>query len=330
MGHTHDNEETEYYLDQLCSIALAGAFAGVCITLYTWQRGILNLILAEYFHIYVLWGGIALLAIVLIRAVTLWISIGKTASAVNHNHTHHHEHDHNHGHDHAHCHDHDHDHDHGHCHDHEHTHEHGAVSAGHSHNHDHGHEHSWAPWRYVVLLLPIMLYVLQLPNQGFGTGDLKGLDLTADPTEEAVGYARLIGPTINWAALAQFQGHTGPARTVDFLTLEQAASTQELRDDWRGKYVSVIGIPKPNPSSDRTFTLARYKITCCGADAVPLKVGIICRERAVLPQDPGKWVKVTGQIDFQDMRDGTFVTVLRVPSTRNIVEREPDANPYVQ
>src|SRR5262249_12016728 len=30
----------------------------------------------------------------------------------------------------------------------------------------HGHEHGWNPWRYIVLLLPIVLYFLGLPNAG--------------------------------------------------------------------------------------------------------------------------------------------------------------------
>jgi uncharacterized membrane protein YraQ (UPF0718 family) len=32
---------------------------------------------------------------------------------------------------------------------------------------DHGHEHGFAPWRYMILLIPLILYFLQLPNRGF-------------------------------------------------------------------------------------------------------------------------------------------------------------------
>ncbi len=73
------------------------------------------------------------------------------------------EHDHDHGHTHEHgaaCdHTHDHDHEHGHTHGHDHAHAHGG--------HDHGHDHGWNPWRYIVLLLPVVLYFLNLPNSGF-------------------------------------------------------------------------------------------------------------------------------------------------------------------
>jgi len=64
-------------------------------------------------------------------------------------------------------HEHGHDHhgetcDHGDCaHDHEHEHQH---TAAHSHAHDHGHDHGWNPWRYSLLIIPIVLYFLNLPN----------------------------------------------------------------------------------------------------------------------------------------------------------------------
>jgi hypothetical protein len=35
---------------------------------------------------------------------------------------------------------------------------------------DHGHDHGWNPWRYIVLLLPVVLYFLDFPNGGFSAG----------------------------------------------------------------------------------------------------------------------------------------------------------------
>ena len=46
MSHIHEESET-YYLDQLCLIALSGAFGGVCLTLYFWQVPMLNLMLGS-------------------------------------------------------------------------------------------------------------------------------------------------------------------------------------------------------------------------------------------------------------------------------------------
>src|SRR5205823_1148740 len=118
-------------------------------------------------------SGIALLVMVAIRAAALW----KLAGQPGHSHAHggHDHHDHQHHHDHAHHHhdhehgDHDHaHHHHGHTHDHEHAHAHGHDhSHDHGHGHDHGHDHSWSPWRYTVLMLPVILFFLNLPNAGF-------------------------------------------------------------------------------------------------------------------------------------------------------------------
>src|SRR5262249_38041694 len=148
-----------YYIDQLCTIGVCGALGGAAIMMYYQKMlGFLN----ELFHPWVLGGGIALVVLVLIRAVTLWFSVGRSGGQ----HTHHH-----HGHDHDHTHSHDHCHEHGDCDEHEHHDHHGHEHASHEHAHsiasDHGHEHGWSPWRYAVLLLPVVLYLLNMPNEGF-------------------------------------------------------------------------------------------------------------------------------------------------------------------
>src|SRR5690349_10593464 len=109
MGHDHDHGHDHshagtYYVDQLCTIASCGALGGVAVMMYA--TGKLSLILASQFFLYVLIGGIVLLAMVVVRAVTLWSEAGKAAS-----HTHEHHHDHEHDHEHKH----DHEQDHGEC-----------------------------------------------------------------------------------------------------------------------------------------------------------------------------------------------------------------------
>src|SRR5262249_18283679 len=79
-------------------------------------------------------------------------------------------------------------HDHGHAHDHD-----------HDHGHDHDHSHGWAPWRFVVLLLPVVLYFLNLPNEGFSSGNEHGASAgagdrrTGVPGAEGVQAARVAG-----------------------------------------------------------------------------------------------------------------------------------------
>jgi hypothetical protein len=175
--HHHDHETDAYFLDQLCLVGVSGAFALICITLYFWQTAMLKLLLAPQFHDAVLLSGVALGVLVLARAVVLWRMAG-TRRPHAHDHHHHHDHDHtdhHHHHDHAHSHSHEHDHGHfpndvhhghatGETHEHDHVHaSHGPH--GHEHCHDHDHDHSWAPWRYVVLLIPIALYLLGQPDE---------------------------------------------------------------------------------------------------------------------------------------------------------------------
>jgi hypothetical protein len=193
MAHVHDADNDAYYLDQLCLVGVCAAFAGVCLTLYFWQTDMLKLLLADQFHLAVLLSGVGLLTLAVVRSVTLWREAGIRAQAAGHTHVKHH-----HDHKHEHCgHDHEHEggcagHDHGHvrapgvAHDLDHHHHDHSHADG--HGHDHGHDHSWAPWRYVVLLTPIMLFLLGLPSRG---PSVQAAQL--DTTQDVAGWTGLVG-----------------------------------------------------------------------------------------------------------------------------------------
>jgi uncharacterized membrane protein YcgQ (UPF0703/DUF1980 family) len=215
-SHDHAHETDTYYLDQLCMIALTGAFAGICLTMYFLNTDMLRILLKEDFYPFILGAGITLLLVTLVRAAILWREAGKKPahSHQHHDHSHHHHdhnhaHDHDHSHDHGDSHDHDHEHDHGqHHHHHDHDHEHAHDHAHHHHDHDHehhhhhphadpalapapdhhydqghgddGHDHGWAPWRYVLLLIPLTLYLLGLPNKALPIGGGSEVDTSRD------------------------------------------------------------------------------------------------------------------------------------------------------
>src|SRR5258708_6087889 len=82
--HSHDNAEDRqaYFLDQLCTIGICGGLGAVMILLY--YAGALITILHPKFHLPVLWGGIALLIIVALRAVAVWLATATPAE--NHDH----------------------------------------------------------------------------------------------------------------------------------------------------------------------------------------------------------------------------------------------------
>lgn len=172
MGHTHDHpKDSAYYTEQLCTIGVCGAMGAVAVLMST-KKDVLSLILAPSFHPYVFWGGVALLLTVAVRAISVWKTVGTS-----HGHEeHHHDHEHDCCGGHADCASHEHDHDHEHHHHHEHGHEHQHALA---HSHE-GHDHAWNPWRYAVLLLPITLFFLNLPNKGISDDTIANMLIGGD------------------------------------------------------------------------------------------------------------------------------------------------------
>src|SRR5262249_7438577 len=65
----------------------------------------------------------------------------------------------------------DHDHEHHHAHGVAHEHHIGHAHVDPAHADEADHDHSWAPWRYVVILVPIILFLLGLPNAAPSIGD---------------------------------------------------------------------------------------------------------------------------------------------------------------
>jgi hypothetical protein len=414
MGHTHGEDRSTYYMEQLCTIIVCGLLGGVALMLY--YQNILRFILAPKLHIFVLLSGIALLALVVLRAVGLWLPVSPTASNHDAAHRHEHCHDHEHLHEHAHSHSHSHgEHEHSHaqisgqigC-GHEHEHENGVM-----HTHDCGHEHTWNPGRYIVLLLPIVLYFLHLPNAGFTTtgvsinaSDLDqtsngryventGLQITKNSAGDLIQVASVVkdgpadkarvkagdvitqvtqnqdakGKKLEKPGVTPLKGMSvedavsklkgAPGSTIK-LTLEQAnepktreveitraadviplgfnvlqgaAYTPSRRQYYQGKVVQLVGQYAPG-NNDRTFTLVRFKITCCAADARPLPVMIMLD-----PHSPDnlshvkalEWVKVTGRLEFHKRTDrDEYVTVLVVASPADVQSTEPDPQPYIQ
>jgi hypothetical protein len=284
--HHHHHEPDTYYLEQIFTIAVCAALAGV--TIMEWWSGRLIFFLSARYHLLAVGGSVLLLALVLIRAIAVWTSVAEPRAVPVHSHDHNHDHDHHHDHDHDHgdCgHDHDHDHGHDHGHDHDHDHDHG-------HGH-HDHEHGWAPWRYVVLLLPVVLYFM-LPPEGLSGSD-SGIGV------DKVGEAKNVADK-------------GVDFQVGFQELERASLTEGSRAEYEGKTVRLVG--KYVGDSERSFTLVRYKMNCCAADAMPLNSVIMIdpqnkKDKIPYSQLRGKWVQVTGRVQFLERKDTqTFVTAL--------------------
>lgn len=313
--HHHDNA-TEYYIEQLIGIGISLSIAYVCIMLW-WPFPIyggdgqiisygrkLSIILHPKFHFWVLTGSIILLGFVSVRIIALWLESGKLKSDNKHVHGPDCDHGHEHEHEHKHVHGPD-------C-----NHEHNDESSGHE-NCGHDHSHGSAPVRFIVLLLPIVLFFLNVPNEVFS--NVKGVDLSQFGE---VGTVAEKGIDFN----------------VGFLQLEMASMTQESRNHYEGKTVRLIG--KYVGEEEKRFSLIRFKINCCAADAVPLNAVMMVDpnslEKLSWKKYANKWVQVTGRVHFLKRKDNEqYMTALVLyPDTEHklnddLVKVVPqDSNPY--
>jgi len=339
-SHSHGGEAQAYYLDQLCTIALCGGLAGVGILM--WYHDLLQFILAPQFHLPVLAGSLTLLVLVLIRAVVLWRSVDRAVPQTHdHAHGHDHAHDHAHGHDHAHDHAHNHAHDHGHTHDHPHDHDH---THNHPHDHGHDHDHGWNPWRYAVLMLPIALYLLDLPNPGFSqdylaarlaSHQVENMDLVQTEAPQLAGtVVGLLGAPGDGGLLALTTAAVLHERNdvplpLEFNDLKEAAFIPAKRRNLDGKTARVLGQFLPG-ASETSASLIRTKMSCCIADATPLNVIIISPEKVAGVVDSLQWVEVEGQIQFRKRKDkDEFIPVLQIKGRDKIKKAEAPKNPYI-
>jgi hypothetical protein len=186
----------------------------------------------------------------------------------------------------------------------------------------------------VLLLVPIILFLLGLPNKGPAA---KAIEQHVDSTRELAGFAGIVaappelsGHIASWVAALYLTD--GEVQEVSYKDLEAYSTMRdEEREEKRGKPVRVRGQFAPSPNSDHIFTLVRFRIQCCAADAIPMQVPIVTRDKLSGRSDlnVNDWVKVTGIVDFQKTGNRTF-TLLRVQDLRNVERCAPDSNPYLQ
>lgn len=340
--HHHGESLRDYFTEQLLTLFVVGLFGFVAIRLY--QTDMLQYVLAEQFRAPVLWGGTAVLVLVVVRAISVWREAGVLHAEA-------HDHDHDHAHDHAH-------HDHGPHHHHDHDH------AGHDHEHhhhdhgeeDHGHSHdlAWVFARMLVLFFPVALYFIGIPNSGFspgrladllGTDQVIGEDVLRDLRKNATVVKETKNPDGSIERILQAAGNTqlkevelpdgqvklslvskGETR-MSFNDLNDAAYDDDKRNSLQGQITTLSGRFKR--LDDKEFTLFRLKMTCCAADTVPLKVRIISTTSLSGFSD-FEWVQVKGQIQFLKVvgdKQTQYIPVIVVENPKDI-ERIKSKNEY--
>ncbi|MBA4068083.1 MAG: hypothetical protein C0501_31150 [Isosphaera sp.] len=298
--HVHGADASGYFVEQLLTVLVCGLFGFAAVQLY--RTGMLDKTLAPQFHLWVLVGGIVVLGLVVVRAVAVWREAGElqaaeAACAADHQHGPECDHGHDHGprgHDH-----HDHDHD-----DHDHD----------DHDHDdHGHSHdlSWVFARMLVLVFPVLLFFLGLPDKTFSQE--AQLNMVGKETE--VGGLR---------AVAAKGGNV-----FRFNDLNDAAFDPAKRESLEGQSATLEGRFKR--LADKQFTLFRLKMTCCASDTVPLKARVIVPQALTGFKD-FDWVRVQGRIQFAAVPGGrpgaeTYIPVIVVDDIKD-VKQAPALNEY--
>jgi hypothetical protein len=284
--HGHDHGIGDYYLEQLLTIFICAAFGVVAILMYRFRM--LNIVLVDVFHPWVLGGGIVLLVLAAVRGVALWSAAGA------HAHAHHHEH----GPD---C-------DHGHEHGPECDHAHGHDSPG-VHHHDHApgddHSHGNIFWRVVVLAFPLLLFCLGLPNKGFSKDWLD----------------RRLGKDTEIGEVAAVEAKGGDALTFSFDELNASTTDPGKRQAYEGRTVRVKG--QLRSSGSGKYTLFKMKMTCCAADTIPLKAVIKAGFVSQLPDDA--WVTAEGVLQYVELPDKKqFLPVIRVKDASGLQKATPE------
>ncbi|MFO0801587.1 MAG: hypothetical protein U0791_00500 [Gemmataceae bacterium] len=308
--HHHGESLRDYFVEQLLTIFVVGLFGAVAILLHT--SGRLQYVLAPQFRDPVLYGGIAVVILTVLRAIAVWREAGAMQK---HTHDHHHHHDHAHSHDHGHDHVHgpDCNHDHGHDHHHDHGHDHGHGHGHHDHSaEDHGHSHdlAWVFARMMVLFFPVALFFMGVPNAGF----------SQDRINKLLGRDDALGD-VNLAEVARKDG-----TVLSFNDLNDAAMNEDKRRIFEGQTALLEGRFKR--LGDKEFSLVRLKMTCCAADTIPLKVRIIT-PYALSGFNDLEWVSVKGQIQFISLPGGRYIPVIKVAENTDVSKlKDQSKNDY--
>ncbi|MDY3552845.1 hypothetical protein R5W24_001934 [Gemmata sp. JC717] len=326
MAHSHAGCQSprDYFTEQLLTIFVCGGLGFVAIQLY--RSDMLRHILAPQFHLPVLIGGIVVFVLVLLRAITVWREAGELVPVDSNDPTCRENHVHT-----ASC-----------------NHLPGLPGAPNTDENlvdDHGHSHdmSWVFARMLILVFPITLYFLGIPNTGLSadaqraalgnevelqsSADLAQLASTATvkSEEEKDGIrVRVLQTDKGFQIREVTEKNKPPVYSVvaqagiemRFNDLTEAAFSEDKRRSYAGSTAILEG--RFNPLSDKQFTLFRQKMTCCGQDSVMLKVRIISPQ--VVSRNYFDWVRVKGVIDFVKApgAEERYVPVLRLQDVTDV------------
>lgn len=235
-----------------------------------------------------------------------------------------------------------------------------AVARGHGHAHDDEHDHAHAADDHELAAHAGGRDRSRTPDDE--TAYEHGSDAARAVGRRAPGAARVtrgilggiaaaatVGVTVAMLVLppTTLSARTAQQRSVDTPTLSNVTGTQDVAllgsegvdtseygvKDWAalirqttdttalvGKPVELSGFVVP--SSDGSFTLTRFVISCCAVDAQPVGLGVVVD--GPVP-DADQWVRVTGKLAANPDQSADARIVIRAATVRDI---DQPTDPY--
>lgn len=319
MAHPHPHGSLkDYFTEQLLTLLVCGLFGFAAVQLYMDNK--LNNLLVPRFFPWVLAGGIAILAMVVLRGIAVWKEAGdfqaqaqsQSDAGIS-------------------CTD---------C-----TQFHIPGQEDYDHDHPHNNDLSWMFARMLILFFPVGLFFLGLPNPEaaaqYSRNSASDAALNPELLKEMAMHATVIEQGDHYRILKTESGLKikevtqdngsvklelmgGDVIAVRFNELNDATLDPGKRDYLSGKTAILEGRFKR--LADKEFSLYRYKMTCCYADAVPLKVRIIVPQ-ALSGFGEGRWVRVKGQIQFLKVPgQDSYIPVLMVADVKDIESKPAPMN----
>lgn len=207
----------------------------------------------------------------------------------------------------------------------------------------------------MVLLLPVVLYFMDLPGQGFSANYAENRIANMQVEDTNLWGTDLPARSATSIALVQAPAGQGPVQAaallvplfyrdekpipLEFQDLKVAAFLPAQRALYDGKIGRLLG-QYVRGATDNTCSLVRFKMQCCAADAQPLNVVIISpvklsdvealRQLEALPLER-RWVEIEGRIQFRPRRNHAeeYLPVLQIDGPHKITPANPPKNPYI-
>lgn len=177
----------------------------------------------------------------------------------------------------------------------------------------HSHDLSWTFAKLLILVFPVSLFLLGIPNQGY----------SAEYLSKLLGNEKSVHELVNFDDASNAGAR--PVTEMRFNDLNDAAYDSAKRESFEGQLVTLKG--RLDRMGDKEFRLFVEKRACCEADKILLKVRMITKQ-SLSGFKNGEWVQVKGQIQFVHQPDSTrYIPVLKVPDLTDI-KPIPAGNSY--